>query len=100
MGAFEHLEDIYDYDDACLSQFCYAEHAESDFVQWEVGEHIEDVDGAAAKKAIEEALNDGYKPVYANGYIMGYEDEDTAFIYTDCDDETYEEYYGEAYTAN
>lgn len=99
MSDFAHYEDIYDYDDDILSQFCYAERVGGDFAQWEVGEQIEDVDGAAAKKAITEALEGGAEPVYVSGYVMGYEQDGQSYIYTDCDEQTYEEYYGEPYTA-
>lgn len=63
-------------------------------------DYAEDVDGAAALEMIENALRDRCEPIYAiDGKVMGYVEKDGEHgnFFTDCDECTYEEYYGEPY---
>lgn len=88
---------IHDYPDAALAQMCYAVPT-GDGSDWDAGEHITDMTGVAASRAVEDALASGFAPLLVDGEIMGYFDESGAgIIFCDCDEQTYEEYYGEPY---
>lgn len=89
---------IHDYIPEALIQRCEAEKDENG--EWEPKGCclVEDMDGTTALKEIREALSVGCDPVVVNGKIMGYiTSTGTPWIYCDCDECTYEEYYGEPY---
>lgn len=100
------LDDIYPYDPDALVQFCHARPIDSYCTEWEVEDHIEDVDGAEALRVLRNACEtqdepgcEDLRPMYIDGKIMGYRNAyGPCYIYTDCDEETYVERYGRPYS--
>lgn len=96
---------IHDYPADALCQWYYGrrdEWGDWSFEDDESMDYFEDVDGATALREIEVALRDGCEPIYAaDGEVMGYVEKDGEHgnFFTNCDEYTYEEYYGEPYRA-
>lgn len=68
---------------------------------WVLGEHIEDMTAEAADEILFRALAEGAEPICENcGEVLGFTHPKLGNImFGDCDECTYEDYYGETYSA-
>ena len=68
---------------------------------WYLGEHVEDMTAEAAEREFAAALERGAEPILEDwGAWAGWSHPDEgAYLYGDCDDTTYEAFYGEPYGA-
>lgn len=105
--------EIYNYADDALVQVSEAYQDESGTWLPKPCASVEDMDGVAAINEISEALDAGCEPLVVNGKVMGYYDgvlvgekmqrvidvdgTERVYLYCNCDEYTYEEYYGFPY---
>ena len=95
---------IHEYDEDALVQVCDAVLVDG---IWELDESegaafIEDIDGREALREIRLYTSEGggLLPIFVDGESMGYQTNARGgfgIILTDCDEESYSEYYGEPY---